>query len=160
MVEKYFMHRIQEENGVFSKGIEVHDTLDSAIVSFWGRMKLGYNNPDKPGISFVSCKIKNSAGGVVGNYDLTWQRDREGEFVNTFFMHHVKVEGDAIDKQIDVCADFDAARLAYAKVMELGYGNPMHPDVEYVSCEITDRTGSVLLPFNETWEKQEAIPEA
>ena len=55
-MEKYFMHRIQKENGVFSKGIEVHDTLDAAKLSFWGRMKLAYGN--KAGITFVHCITK------------------------------------------------------------------------------------------------------
>ena len=54
MDHKYFMHRIQLESGSFSKGIEIHDTLDSAILAFWGRMKLAY---DASAITFMSCKI-------------------------------------------------------------------------------------------------------
>lgn len=33
---KYFMHRVQRENENYSKGIEIHDTLESAILSFFG----------------------------------------------------------------------------------------------------------------------------
>ena len=55
MIEKYFMHRIQKENGSFSKGIEIHDTLDSAILSYHGRMKLAYGA--NPAITFMDCKI-------------------------------------------------------------------------------------------------------
>lgn len=154
MEEKYFVHRIQEENEAYTKGIEVHDTLDSAIRSFWGRVKTGYGNPENPGMKFVSCKVTDSSGAVVGDYDLTWRK--AGEDGNVFFCHHIKVDGATVDKGIDVCEDFDVARLAYAKYMEYGYNNTKFPDISYVSCKITDRSGSVLDPFDETWIKPEA----
>lgn len=157
MESKYFVHRIQEENGSFSKGIEVHDTLNSAILSFWGRMKTGYDNPDYPNTTFVSCKIKNAEGNVVGEYDQTWQK---GSSENKFFLHYVRRDGETISKNIDVLDTFDAARRSFASQMEYGYDNVNHPNVDYVSCEITDRSGVVLEPFNQTWERQQETPEA
>ena len=64
MEQKYFMHRIKKENGTYTKGIEVHDTLDSAIGSFHAYMKQGYGNPDNPNLTFVSCKVTDSNGYV------------------------------------------------------------------------------------------------
>lgn len=154
MVEKYFLHRIQQENGTFTKGIEVHNTLYSAIIAFWGRMKYGYNNPSYPGMTFISCKITDGNGAVVAPYNLTWVKEMDG----TFFMHHIYLDGETFNKDIDICADFDAARTAYAAQMEYGYNNPRHPDVSFVSCEITDRNGDVMFPFCETWNKPEPEP--
>lgn len=155
MVEKFFMHRIQEENNVFSKGIEIHDTLDAAILSFWGRMKLAYGG--NPAITFMSCKIKDAAGNVVAPYNLTWSANANNG--NKFFHHHVRLDGKTFSKDIDICETFDAARSDFAACMEYGYNNTKHPNVSYVSCEITDRSGSVMIPFDKTWQKQEEEPE-
>ena len=154
-MEKYFMHRIQLDNGSYSKGIEVHDTKESAILSFWGRTKLAYGA--SPGITFMHCKITDSAGNVVQPYNLTWNADEEYE--NMFFMHHIRLEGATFTKDIDVCDTFNAARASYAAQMEYGYDNSKFPNVTFVSCEITDRSGSVMKPFDETWNKHEAEPE-
>jgi hypothetical protein len=155
MAEKYFMHRIQEENGAFTKGIEIHDTKDAAILSFWGRMKLAYGG--NPSITFMSCKITDGDGNVIKPYDLTW--NAQDEFENKFFMHHIRLDGETYSKDIDVCETFDGARSAYAACMEYGYNNSRHPNVTMVCCQITDRTGSVMLPFDETWNAPEPEPE-
>ena len=155
MTEKYFLHRIQEENNVFSKGIEVHDTMDAAILSFWGRMKLAYGG--NPAITFMSCKITDVNGAAVAPYDLTWNASAEHE--NKIFLHHIRLDGETFSKDIDICASFDAACAAFAAHMEYGYNNPRHADVSFVSCEITDRSGTVLQPFAKTWVKPEPEPE-
>ena len=155
MEEKFFLHRIQMENDTFSKGIEIHDTKDAAILSFWGRMKLAYGG--NPAIAFMSCKITDINGNVVTPYDLTW--NAEADFDNRFFMHHIRLDGETFTKDIDICVTFDAARAAYAAQMEYGYNNPRHQSVNFVSCQITDRSGSVMVPFDETWKKQEEEPE-
>lgn len=158
MNQNYFLHRIQEENNTFSKGIEVHSNLDDAIRSFWGRMKLGYNNSEHPGMTFVSCKITDNNGNVVSpRYNLTWVR---GDYTenNKFFMHHIKLEGDSFTKDIDVFDTFDAARMAYAIQMEYGYNNTKFPNIKMIQCEITDKSGSVMDPFRETWIKEEEEP--
>ena len=143
------------ENGTFSKGIEIHDTKDAAIISFWGRMKLAFGG--NPSITFMSCKITDINGNVVAPYDLTW--NAEADFDNRFFMHHIRLDGETFTKDIDICVTFDAARAAYAAQMEYGYNNSRHPSVNFVSCQITDRSGSVMVPFDETWKKQEEQPE-
>ena len=143
------MHRIQLENGIFSKGIEVHDDLDAAVLSFWGRMKLAFNASST--ITFMSCKITDGSGNVVRPYDMTWNRD--AEYDNKFFMHHIRLDGETYSKDIDTCETFDAARAAFAAAMEYGHNNPRHATVSFVSCQITDRGGAVMEPFNETWVK-------
>ena len=152
----YFMHRIQLQNKTYQKGIEVHETLDSAVLSFWGRMKTGYNNPQNPSLSFIHCKITDELGNVVAPYDMMWARETVEE--PQFFFHHIKKDGENYSKDIDVCESFDSARSAYAAAMEYGYNNPKFPNVSYVSCEITDNFGSVVDPFAETWVKQEPEP--
>lgn len=151
MIEKYFMHRIQKENGSFSKGLEVHDTLDSAILSYHGRMKLAGVTP---GLTFMTCKILNANGKVLPEYNETWKDDAEG---NTFFMHHVRLDNGVFSKDIDICASFEAAKAALHAQMEYGYGNTKFPNVEYVSCMVSDMSGTMFLP--ETWSKQDPEPE-
>lgn len=77
MENKYFMHRIKEENGTFDKGIEVHDTFNSAIQSFHAYMAYGFDNPKFPNVTFVSCKITDRSGKVLKPYDDIYQRKEE-----------------------------------------------------------------------------------
>ena len=153
-MEKYFMHRIQQENGTYTKGIEIHDTLESAILSFWGRMKLAYGAST---VTFMSCKITDGNGSVIVPYDLTWNADANHE--NAFFLHHIRLDGETFTKDIDLCDSYDAAKASYAAQMEYGYNNPRHANVSFVSCEIVNKDGVVLLPFNGTWVKPEPEPE-
>lgn len=153
----YFMHRIQYENNRYQKGIEVHDTLDSAILSFWGRMKTGYNNPDHSTLTFIHCKITDESGNAVRPYDMSWQKEVMEE--PQYFLHHIRKDGENYTKDIDICESFDTARSAYAAAMEYGYNNPKFPNVSFVSCEITDNFGSVVDPFSDTWVKPEEEPE-
>lgn len=150
MDNKYFLHRIQRENDSISKGIEIHDTLDSAILSYHGRMKLAYGA--SPAITFMDCKITDSNGAVVGKYNETYNADTDEE--NTFFQHYIWQDGETITKNIDVCADYNAAKAAQHQQLEYGYGNPQHHGVSMVSCMITDKSGAVLM--DETWNAQEA----
>lgn len=158
MEEKYFMHRIKEtqdgETSTFVKGIEVHDTLESAILSFHGQMKLGYNNPDAPDVVFVACKITDGSGHIVDKYNETWIKE-EGE--NSIFMHYIRKNGDTYTKDIDVYADFNTAERNFHAQMEYGYGNKKFPNVSFVSCMVTDKSGLVLL--DETWNKPVEEPE-
>ena len=155
MVEKYFFHRIQEENGTLSKGIEVHDTLDAAVLSFWGRMKLAYNSSSA--IKYMSCKITDGTGNTVAPYDMTWIGNEEDN--DLYFLHYIRKDGENFTKGIDNYDSFDAARVAFATQMEYGYGNTKHPNVEFVSCEITAQNGMVMTPFDKTWVKPEPEPE-
>ena len=152
-MEKYFMHRIQQENGTYTKGIEVHDTLDAAILSFWGRMKLAYG---ASGITFMSCKITDNNGSVLRPYDLTWLADPDEE--DAYFLHRIRLDGETFTKDIDLCVSYDAACAAYASQMEYGYNNNKHPNVNFVSCEVVNKRGEVMEPFNGTWVKPEEQP--
>lgn len=144
-MDKYFLHRIQRENGTIAKGIEVHDTLDGAILSYHGRLKLAYGG--NPAITFMDCKITDSNGNVVGKYNETW--NAESGDGNTFFQHYIRADGETVTKNIDVFATYAAAKSAQHQQLEYGYGNPQHPGVTMVSCMITDTSGAVLM--DETW---------
>lgn len=153
-MEKYFLHRIQKENGTFNKGVEVHNTLDSAKLAFWGRMKLAYGK--NPAITFMSCKITDSNGNTLRDYDKVWKSDSEIE--NKFFLHHIRLDGEAFDKNIDVLDSFNTACGDFAAQMEYGYGNAQHPKVAFVSCQITDVLSGNMKLMGETWIKPEETP--
>lgn len=153
----YFLHRIQKDNGSFTKGIEVHENLNDAIRSFWGRMKTAYNNPQNPGMTFVSCKIIDGDGNAIEPYNMTWLKEPEEN--NIFFLHHVRVDGNTVNKDIDVLNTQDAAMVSFATQMEYGYDNTRFPNVSFVSCEITDLLSGGLVLMNETWVKEEPEPE-
>ena len=146
------MHRIQKEDGAYSKGIEVHDTLDSAVLSFWGRMKLAYGMI--PSITFVSCKITDDSGNNIIPYDATWRAESETD--EKFFLHYIRTDGGVINKNIDIMENYDTACGNLAAQMEYGYNNPRHPNVSFVSCEITGMDG--FIRTSETWNKPVDTP--
>lgn len=143
----YFLHRIQKTGGNFTKGIEVHDTLDSAILSYWGRMKTAYGKSEN---TFVSCMITDEYGDIVEPYNATWV---QGETENKFFLHHIRMNGDAVDKDIDVLDNIDTAYGNLAAYMEYGYNNPRFPDVTMVSCYITDLLSGNVALMDRSWVK-------
>lgn len=152
---KYFLHRIQRANGAFTKGIEVHDTLDSAILSYWGRAKLAYGKTEH---DFVSCMITDEAGSIVDPYNTTWLKiDAPRE--NAFFLHHIRLDGDIYGKDIDVLELEEIARGDLAVQMEYGYGNTRYPNVSFVHCMITDLLSGGMVFQNAAWVKPEPEPE-
>ena len=155
MEQKYFMHRIKKDNDAYTKGIEVHDTLDSAIGSFHAYMKQGYNNPDNPNLTFVSCKITDINGVIYPNYNESWTKP--GETITDYFLHHIKEDNGAFTKNIDICANIETARSDFHDYMAYGYNNSKFPNVHYVSCMITGYYGDV--EKSENWIKPEPTPE-
>ena len=151
---KYFLHRIQRANGDFTKGIEVHETLDAAVLSFWGRMKLAYGKSE---IDFVSCKITDETGAIVAPYDMTWLQEGEPQ-ENKFFLHHIRKDGNSYDKDIDVL-NSEIAYGDFAAQMEYGYGNTRYPNVSFVSCYITDLLSGGMVLQHAAWVKPEPEPE-
>lgn len=151
MENKYFLHRIQRKNGVFDKGIEVHDTLDDAILAYHGRMKLAGD----PGFDFLSCMITNGSGSIASPFADTW-KDATVEG-NIFFMHYIRKDGEVYTKDIDILDNYDAAKQDFHKQMEYGYGNTKFPGMTFVSCQITDITGAILMA--ETWNLPDPEPE-
>lgn len=150
-MDKYFMHRIKEENGEFITGIEVHDTKESAIRSFHGYMKQGYDNPNFPNVTFVACFVENPDGEIEDEYNAFWQRP--GMNVdNKFFFHHTRQDNGTFSKTIDVYNTQAEAEYRFHEEMEYGYGNPNHSKVTFQSCKITERLSRVVL-MDETWVK-------
>lgn len=152
----YFMSRIQRENGNFTTGFEVHDTLEAAQLSFWGRMKLAYGKSDA---DFVSCKIINENGEIVKPYDMTWKAPGDEE--NRFFLHHIRKNGEAFDdKAIDNLDSLDIATGNLAALMEYGYNNPKFQNVSLVYCMITDLLSGGMVLMDHKWIKTvEPAPE-
>lgn len=67
---------------------------------------------------------------------------------NKFFVHEIKHTGEAISKGIVVADTFDSAKQSYhAYLGAYAYGHEQNTD--FVSCMITDTSGTVLL--KETW---------
>lgn len=72
-----------------------------------------------------------------------------------FFLHQIKRTGETINKGIVVADTLDAARQGYhAYLGAYAYGHEANTD--FVSCMITNMSGSVLLA--ETWNAP--VPEA
>ena len=67
-------------------------------------------------------------------------------------------DGETFAKNIDIFDDFDAAKGAFGAQMAYGYENPSHANVDFVSCQITDTSGHIMEPYNDTWNKPEPEP--
>lgn len=155
MENKYFMHRIKKDNGAYTTGIEVHDTLDSAVNSYHAQMKMAYDNPSFENLTFMSCKVTGVDDAVVPGYDETWAKD--GEEITDFFMHYIRHDGDTYTKGIDVCPDIETARRTFHAQMEYGNNNSKFPNVSFVASMITGRFGDIEKA--ESWTKPEPEPE-
>lgn len=149
MENKFFLHRIRKDGDNFTTGIEVHDTLDAAIQSFHSQMKMAYDNPSYPNMTYVSCMVGNEEDKVIPEYKETWS----GEKVRRFFVHYIRHDGNNYTKGIDVYTDYAAACRSYHTNLEYGYGNSKFPNVTFVASKITDGAGSVYK--SESWTKTE-----
>lgn len=149
MENKFFLHRIRKDGDNYAVGIEVHDTLDSAIRGFHGQMKMAYNNPSYPNMTFVSCMVTDENDNVVPGYNETWSKER----INDFFVHYIRHDGDNYSKGIDIKSNYGAACYSYHTYLEYGYNNTKFPNVTLVANKIT--SGSGLVHKNETWIKEE-----
>lgn len=145
MENKFFLHRIRKDGGSYAAGIEVHDTLDSAIQSFHGQMKMAYNNPSYPNMTYVSCMVTDENDAIVPGYNETWNKERTRDF----FVHYIRHDGESYTKGIDIKSDYGAACRAYHTYMEYGYGNSKFPNTTLVSSKITNGNG--LVHKGECW---------
>lgn len=145
MENKFFLHRIRMDGDSYTAGIEVHDTLDSAIQSFHSQMKMAYNNPSYPNMKYVSCMVTDEADNVVPDYNETWSKEK----INDFFVHYIRHDGDNYTKGIDVKSDYSDACRAYHTYMEYGYGNSRFPNITFVSSKIANNNG--LVHKGESW---------
>ena len=147
MENKFFLHRIRKDGDSYTCGIEVHDTLDSAIQSFHSQMKMAYNNPSYPNMKYVSCMVTDEEDNVVDNYNETWNKEK----VRDFFVHYIRHDGDTYTKGIEVKSDYGAACRSYHTYLEYGFGNSKFPNVSFVANKITNSSG--LAHKSEHWTK-------
>ena len=152
MENKFFLHRIRKDNGNYTCGIEVHDTLDAAVQSFHSQMKMAYDNPSYPTMTYVSCMVTDEEDKIVQGYNETWNKEK----VRDFFVHYIRHDGETYTKGIDVKSSYGEACRAYHTYLEYGYGNSRFPNVSLVANKITNSSG--IVHKSETWTKVE-IPE-
>lgn len=150
MEDKFFLHRIRKDGDNYTCGIEVHDTLDSAIQSFHSQMKMAYNNPSYPNMKYVSCMVTNENDEVVPGYNETWNKEK----VHDFFIHYIRHDGDNYTKGINVKSDYADACRDYHTYLEYGFGNSKFPNVTFVANKITNSSG--LAHKSEYWTKTPA----
>lgn len=72
---------------------------------------------------------------------------------NKFFLHQIKRTDGAIDKGIVVKDSFEGAKQSYHAYLG-AYAYGQNADTDFVSCEITDMYGALLM--DETWIAQSA----
>ena len=69
---------------------------------------------------------------------------------NKYFLHQIKNTSGAYDKGIVVKDTLEAARQSYhAYLGAYAYGHD--ENTTFVSCMITDLSGSIIKPYAETW---------
>ena len=85
--------------------------------------------------------------------------------INVFFLHQIKRTNNVYDKGIVVKStgatseeNFEAAKQAYHAYLG-AYAYNHDANTDFVSCMITDITGAVVAPFNETWMVAQPEPE-
>ena len=83
---------------------------------------------------------------------------------NVFFMHQIKRTNGTFDKGIVVKSEgtseenFEAAKQAFHAYLG-AYAYNHDATTDFVSCMITDLSGNVLKPWDETWQKAQPEPE-
>lgn len=75
---------------------------------------------------------------------------------NKFFLHQIKNTNGTFDKGIVIKDTYEAAKQSYHAYLG-AYAYGQNADTDFVSCMITDMTGTVLM--RETWVKPEPEPE-
>ena len=60
-MNKYFMARIKQKNGTIEKGLEVHDTFESAKQAYHAYLG-AYAYGHEQGTDYVACYIVDGAG--------------------------------------------------------------------------------------------------
>lgn len=67
-----------------------------------------------------------------------------------FFLHQIKRTSGQYTKGIVVADTFEAAKQGYHSYLgAYAYGHDENTD--YVQCMITSMSGTILVPFSETW---------
>lgn len=66
MEEKYFLVQVQRKNGIYSKGVVIHDSLDAArqgYHAYLGAYAYGHDAT----IDYVMCMVVSMRGSVLNN---------------------------------------------------------------------------------------------
>lgn len=111
-------------------------------------MKMAYNNPSYPNMTFVSCMVTNEKDEVVGKYNETWSKGN----ISDFFVHYIRHDGDTYTKGIEVQPWYGAACRSFHTQLEYGYGNSKFPNVTFVASKITGSSG--IIHKTESWIKE------
>lgn len=69
---------------------------------------------------------------------------------NKFFLHQIKRTNGTFDKGIVVKDSFESAKQGYHAYLG-AYAYGQNQETDFVSCMISDMTGSVIM--QETWQK-------
>lgn len=75
----FYFHSIRKENGEVTKAIDVHATLDAAMVAFASAMEYGYNNPNHKTVEYVFCEITDMLSGGMVLAEDRWVKPEEPE---------------------------------------------------------------------------------
>ena len=75
---------------------------------------------------------------------------------NKFFLHQIKCTSNNFDKGIVVKDTYEATKQSYHAYLG-AYAYGQQADTNFVSCMITDKTGTVLMA--ETWNAPVPEPE-
>ena len=77
-MEKYFMHRIKRSGETFDKGIEIHDSLESAKGSYFAYLgAYAYGRAQDTNVNYVQCAITDGNGSML--FTETWEKPAETE---------------------------------------------------------------------------------
>lgn len=68
-----------------------------------------------------------------------------------FFLHRIRKDGDTFTTGIEVHDTLDAAIQSFHSQMKMAYNNPSYPNMQYVSCMVTDEEDNIVPGYNETW---------
>ena len=74
---------------------------------------------------------------------------------NSFFLHQIKRTSGNFEKGIAIKDTFEAAKQGYHAYLG-AYAYGQNPDTDFVSCMVTDMTGTMLI--SETWKAAEPEP--
>lgn len=111
-------------------------------------MKMAYNNPSYPNMTFVSCMVTNEKDEVVGKYNETWSIAN----ISDFFVHYIRHDGETYTKGIEVQPWYGAACRSFHTQLEYGYNNSKFPNVTFVASKITGSSG--IIHKTESWTKE------
>ena len=77
MEEKHYLIQIKRNNGVFTKGIVVKDSLDAAKQSYHAYLG-AYAYGQEAGTDYVQCAINDMSGATVVGPEI-WQKEVQND---------------------------------------------------------------------------------